>query len=51
MASSAKSTDKALIQYRVEVALRIVFTVVGGYALTTLAAVFLSYLLAGVFFE
>lgn len=40
-----KSADKELFQYRIDVALRILFAVVGGYALATLAAVFLSYAL------
>jgi len=43
MAISLKSTDKELARYRIEVVLRVVFAVVGGYVFTTLSAIFLSY--------
>lgn len=45
MASSLKSSDKELFRYRIDVTLRILFAVIGGYALTSLAAIFLSYAL------
>ena len=45
MATSLKSTDEELTQYRKQVALRIALAVVGGYVLTNLLGIFLSYAL------
>ncbi len=45
MASSLKSSDKELFRYRIDIALRILIAVAGGYTLTSLAAIFLSYAL------
>jgi len=45
MPTSPKTTNEDLIHYRKQVLLRIFLAVVGGYILTNLLSVFLSYLL------